>query len=215
MTDVPERVLEEFVEACHRAAGRGLMRCSSGNLSWRIDGGRLLASSSRSWMEDISPAEVSVCRISDGALLEGNKPTIEIAFHAGILRTRPDVNVVMHFQTPCAATLACRPPGEVNYFVIPEIPFYIGHVARVPFLLPGSKELAEAVTDAMRDHDMVIMGNHGQVTVADDMDHLIQNAEFFELACEIIVRGGESVQPLPQEEVNALLESKRARSHGA
>ena len=90
MTDVPERVLEEFVEACHRAAGRGLMRCSSGNLSWRVDGDRLLASSSRSWMEDISPAEVSVCRISDGALLEGNKPTIEIGFHAGILRTRPD-----------------------------------------------------------------------------------------------------------------------------
>jgi len=165
-------------------------------------------------MENLSPAQVSVCRISDGALLDGNKPTIEIGFHAGILRTRPDVHVVMHFQTPCATTLACRPPGEVDYFVIPEIPCYIGHVARVPYLPPGSKGLAKAVTDAMRDHDMVVMGNHGQVTVAADMDHLIQNAEFFELACGIIVRGGDGVRPLAEEEVNAMLEWKRARSSG-
>ena len=210
MKNVSEKTVGCFVQACHRVASHGLMRCSSGNLSQRVDDDRFLVTSSRSWMSKISPDDISLCLISDGSLLEGGKPTVEIGFHAGILKARSDVNVVMHFQTPCATTQACQKSADINYFVIPEIPFYIGHVARIPYLLPGSEELAQAVTDAMRDHDMVVMGNHGQVTVARDVDHAIQNAEFFELASEIILRSGNKVMPLPEKEVNALLELRQA-----
>ena len=218
MTDVPDQILREFLQACHKAAGRGLMRCSSGSLSRRLDNTRLLATSSRSWMEDISEEEVSVCRISDHSLVDGPKPTIEIGFHAEILRTRADVNVVMHFQTPFATALACREADDTNYFVIPEIPFYIGHVARVPYLLPGSKELAEAVAGAMQDHDLVIMSNHGMVTVAADYARAIQNAEFFELACEITTHAGDMLRPMTEEDVKNLLALRQAQanhiSHG-
>ncbi len=209
MNDVPDQVLAEFLQACHEAAGRGLMRCSSGNISRRLDDARLLATSSRSWAENLCADEVSVCRIADAALLDGPKPTVEIGFHAGILRARSDVNVVMHFQTPCATALACQETDDTDYFVIPEIPFYIGHVARVPYLLPGSQELAVAVTTAMQDHDLVIMSNHGMVTVATDYAHAIQNAEFFELACEVITRAGSTLKSLAQEDVDRLLELRQ------
>ena len=189
------------------------MKCSSGNLSMRV-GDQMLVTSSRSWMEDLTAEQVSVCSMSDGSLLEGNKPTVEIGFHAGILRTRPDINIVMHFQTPCATTIACSKQYDINFFVIPEIPFYIGHIARVPYLLPGSEELADAVTDAMKDHDMVIMGNHGIVTVAKDVEHAIQNAEFFELACDIITRGGDKVKSLPEPDANILLDLRNAANSG-
>ncbi len=209
MKPVSEKTIDCFAQACRRAAGSGLVRCSSGNLSQRIDNDRFLVTSSRSWMEKMSPADISLCQISDGLLLEGGKPTVEIGFHAGILKARPEVNVVMHFQSPCATALACRKPDNINYFVIPEIPFYIGPVARIPFLLPGTKALAQAVTDAMRDHDMVVMGNHGQATVARNVDYAIQNAEFFELASEIILRSGNKTMPLSEKEINELLELRR------
>ncbi|MCH8193154.1 MAG: class II aldolase/adducin family protein [Planctomycetes bacterium] len=210
MINLPEETLDCFVEACHRAASHGLIRCSSGNLSLRLDKDRMLVTASRSWLGRLSADDVSLCLISDGSLLEGGKPSVEIGIHAGILRTRPDVNLVMHFQTPCATALACQASDNINYNVIPEIPFYIGPVARIPYVLPGSKELAQAVTDAMREHDMVVMGNHGQVTVACDADLAIQNAEFFELASEIILRSGDRVTPLPEKEVQTLLELRRA-----
>ncbi len=157
-------------------------------------------------MSSLSREQVSVCNIAEGSVVEGPKPTVEIGFHAGILRSRPDVNVVMHFQTTNVTTLACQGTDEIDYFVIPEIPFYIGPVARVPYLLPGSEELAAAVEAAMREHDMVVMGNHGAVTVAQDYDHAIQNAEFFELACEIIVHAGGKLQPLFPADASRLLE---------
>ena len=60
----------------------------------------------------------------------------------------------------------------------------------------------------MRDHDLVMMSNHGQTTVACDVDHAIQNAEFFEMACEIILRSGDRLETLPEEAVRALLEAR-------
>lgn len=211
MTDIPERFMREFIEACHAAAARGLVRCSSGNMSLRLDSERMLVTTSGSWMENMSADGVCVCSISDGTAMDGKTPSVEIGFHAAILRSRPDVNVALHFQTPCATALASRPAENINYFVILEVPFYIGPVARIPYFQPGSEDLAGAVTDAMRTHDMATMANHGQVTVADNLAHAIQNAVFFELACEIIVHGGDQLTPLSSEATQRLLES-RAKS---
>ena len=206
MTDIQEQVVREFIQACHDTAARGLVRCSSGNMSLRLDSDRMLITTSRSWMEDLSADDVCVCRISDLSTMDEKKPSVEMGFHAGILRARPEVNVVLHFQTPCATALASRDIENIDYFVIPEVPFYIGPVARVGYSQPGSEILAKSVTDAMRTHDMVTIVNHGQVTVADDFAHAIQNASFFELACEIIVHGSDELTALSCEAAQHLLD---------
>lgn len=213
MKAIPGRILDAFVEACRSVAARGLVRCSSGNLSLRIDGGRMLIKASRSWMERLTRRDISVCRIGDGRLLAGRRPSVEIGFHSGILRTRPDVNAVLHFQSPCATALACRKSAP-DYFVIPEIPFYIGPVALVPFLPPGSKALAGAVVRAMRSRDLAVLSHHGQVTAGRDLDHAVQNAEFFELACQVIVAGGRAVVPLSARDAGAIQAAGRGGAEG-
>lgn len=203
--DVPKAKLDEFVDACRRAGAAGLMRCSSGNFSLRLDEERMLIKCSRSWMARVTPEDASLCRIADGAHLAGRKPSVELGFHAGILRERPGINCVLHFQTTCATALACQPARDVDYFVIPEIPYYIGPIGRVPYLPPGSPELARAVTEVMRTRNLAQMTSHGQVTAAADPDHAIQNALFFELACELIVRSNGQVEPLTAEAKRDLL----------
>jgi ribulose-5-phosphate 4-epimerase/fuculose-1-phosphate aldolase len=200
---VPARLLDAFVACCRDIARRGLVRCSSGNLSLRIDRERLLIKASRSWMERLAREDVSVCRVADGRLLRGRKPSVEIGFHSGVLRARPDVNVVLHVQSPAATALACR-RGRCNWAVIPEVPFYLGPVARVPYRLPGSRALADAVVEALGHHDLAVLENHGVVTAATDLDHAVQNAEFFELACEVLLRGGTGVTPLSPRAVREL-----------
>ena len=213
MEATPEKV-ECFAAACRRVGAMSLVRCSSGNLSWRVGGDLMLAKPSRVWMSDLRSDQVSVCRISDGAHLSGPKPTVEILFHAGVLRARPDMNVMLHFQTPFATTLACI-RRKKNFFVIPEIPFYIGEIAEIPFLQPGSEELALAVIDALTNHDMVLMRNHGQATVGRDFDHAFQNAAFFELACEILVRAGPESEPMPPDAVALLLAAHAGKAVAA
>jgi len=214
VTTISDESVSTFVRACREAAARGLMRCSSGNLSWRVDAEHMLVTATRSWASRLTEDDVVLLRTADGTVLDGRKPTIEVAFHAGILRARPDIDVVMHFQTTYATTLACQEAERINYFVIPEIPVYMGPIGHVPYLTPGSQELADAVIETMRDHDLAIMANHGQVTVARDLDHAIQNAEFFELACQIIIESGDCLRPLTEEAVRELLAMRASTSCG-
>lgn len=210
MKPTTRQQIERFVAACHETAARGLLRCSSGNLSCRSDSGTMLVTRTRSWLGRLTADDVAVCSIEDGTSLNGVIPTVEVRFHAGILRARPDVNAVLHYQSPHATALACQLRRRTNYNVIPEIPFYIGPVGHVPYLPPGSAELADAVIAVMSAHDLAVMANHGQVTAAADVDHAVQNAEFFELACQIILAGGADLTPLPAEAVRELLGQRQA-----
>ncbi|MCF6157657.1 MAG: class II aldolase/adducin family protein [wastewater metagenome] len=105
---ISEKCLDEFVTACHSVASHGLVRSSSGNLSCRINEEFMLITATGSWMGEITREQVAICRISDGAVLNEKKPSAENGFHFGILHERSDVNVVLHFQSPYATSLACR-----------------------------------------------------------------------------------------------------------
>ncbi len=210
MSEVSPEQIQQFVDACHKAAGYGLVKCSSGNMSWRVADDIMLVTATKSWISDITPDQVAVCRISDGQVLNGRRPSIESGFHAGIFQNRADVNVVLHFQSPAATTIACCDPKAVNFNVILELPFYIGEVASIPFLIPGSAELASAVISAMQDHDMVMLKNHGLVTAGCDLNSTIQQAVFFELACDIILRAGDKIAPLSAETVAKLREMAKS-----
>jgi len=152
----------------------------------------------------LSEKDIAVCRIKDEVTLNKYKPSKEIGFHAGILRERTDVNVVLHFQSPWATVVACHQPQIKDFYVIPEIPYYIGPVSVVPFLIPGSNQLARAVTSALKKHEMTILRNHGQVVVGLDLDQAIAKAVYFELACRIVFCNNKNLQYISKEHVSIL-----------
>ena len=182
-----EETIDAFVKACHRVAEYGLVCCSSGNISYRLDDKQALISASRTWLADITKQQVAICNISDRQSTNELKASIESGFHFGILRARSDVNVVLHFQSPYATAIACGDPSEYDFGIIVEVPFYIGRPTVIEYMQPGSAELAEAVVAAMGNCNMVILRNHGLVTVGGDFNEAIQRAVFFELACQILI----------------------------
>lgn len=210
MENISEKLFEEFVVAAHRVAAYGLTVCASGNMSWRIGDDLMLITQTDSWMSDISIDQVAVCRVSDMEPLNGKKPSKEIRFHSGILGEREDVDVVLHYQSPHATAVACHEPQIENFFVVPEIPYYIGRVGVVPYILPGSAEFAQAVTAVMTDHNLAILRNHGQVTVGKSLNEAIERATYFELACKIILTAGDNVSFLSEEAVATLYDLAKA-----
>ncbi|MDO8303697.1 MAG: class II aldolase/adducin family protein [Sedimentisphaerales bacterium] len=195
--------LDAFVAAAHSAAAHGLLQCSSGNMSWRIDDELVAVTASGSWLERLTKDDVVICRINDGEILNGKTPSIESRFHLGILRERKEMNVVLHYQSPYATAIACSSRREYNFCMLLEIPFYIGTIGWVDFFMPGSQELAMAVIDAAKRHDMVLLQNHGQVTAGRDFDDVIQKACFFELACRILLTNP-AAAAIEQESVERL-----------
>jgi ribulose-5-phosphate 4-epimerase/fuculose-1-phosphate aldolase len=198
--------IAKFIEQAHRVGKERLQLCSSGNLSWRVEGNTALVSGTGSWLPRLAEENVAVCDISTGSRIDGPKPSMESVFHLGVLRERKDMNVVLHFQSEYATIVSCMKKKPENFNVVAEVPCYCGcEIPVIPYFRPGSKELADAVTNALREHDCVLMSKHGQAVCGKDFDDAFQKAVFFEFACGIIVRAGEgNYQTLSDEEIRDL-----------
>lgn len=196
--------IEEFIKQAHRVGEAGLTICSSGNLSWRI-GDEALVSGTGSWVPTLQKEKVSHCTVATGEVLNGVKPSMESGFHLGVLRARPDVNVVLHFQSPYATAVSCMKKKPENFNVTAEVPCHVGReIPVIPYLRPGSPELAKAVVEAMQDHNSILLTNHGQVVCGKDFDQVFERAMFFEMACRIIIQSGGEYDVLTPQEIEDL-----------
>ena len=202
---VTEEQITTFIKQAHRVGEERLQHCSSGNISWRVNENIALVSGTGSWLPILKKENVAVCEISTGNHIDGAKPSMESSFHLGVLGQRPDVNVVLHFQSNFATTISCMSEKPTNFNVTAEVPCHCGkEIPIVPYFRPGSPELAKAVTEAMQNHDSVLLSKHGQVVCGKDFDDAFQKALFFEMACRIIVQSGFRYDVLTEQEIKDL-----------
>lgn len=196
--------IEKFVAEAHRVGDAGLTVCSSGNISWRI-GDEVLLSGTGSWVPNLTKEKVACCRLETGEVLNGVKPSMEHGFHLGVLRARPEINVVLHFQSPYATALACMKdiPSDLN--VTAEVPCHVGaEIPVIPYYRPGSPELAAAVVEALTNHNSALLRKHGQVVCGKDFDQAFERAMFFEMACRIAILSGGNFNTLSKAEIDDL-----------
>lgn len=201
---ITDEHIEQFIAQAHRVGDAGLTLCSSGNLSWRI-GENALVSGTGSWVPTLSKEKVAVCKIETGEVLNGVRPSMESGFHLGIFRERPDVNVVLHFQSCYATAVACMKQVPADFNVTAEIPCHVGsEIPVIPYFRPGSPELASHVIQAMKNHNSALLQKHGQVVCGKNFDEVFERATFFEMACRIIVLSGGEYQTLSKAEIENL-----------
>ena len=92
-----------------------------------------------------------------------------------------------------------------DYNVTAEVPCHVGSdIPVVPYYRPGSKELAEGVISALKDHNSVLLKKHGQVVCGKDFDEAFERAMFFEMACRIIILTGGKYETLTNAEIDDL-----------
>lgn len=179
---------DKFLEQAHRVGDAGLTICSSGNLSWRI-GDEALVSGTGSWVPALTKDKIAHVKVATGEVLNGVKPSMESGFHLGVLRERPDCDVVLHFQSPYATAVACMKNRPTNFNVTAEIPIHVGlEIPAIPYYRPGSPQLAEAVIAALKDHNSALLLKHGQVVCGKTFDEVFERAMFFEMACRIVIQ---------------------------
>jgi L-ribulose-5-phosphate 4-epimerase len=150
----------------------------------------------------------------DGNILGGkNPPSIEYAFHAGLMKTRPDVNAVVHSHPPYAIVWGLGdlpiPPITYDALLVGRLPF-------IPWHMVGSQELAEAVIDAVGRGMVggVFLRNHGLVMVGKDLRQAAdttlmveQTLKVLHLARQINLRPAE-LDDISIEKLKRLAESR-------
>lgn len=201
---ITEEHISRFISEAHRVGDAGLTVCSSGNISWRI-GDEVLLSGTGSWVPSLTRDKVACCRLETGEVLNGVKPSMEHGFHLGVLRARPDVDVVLHFQSPYATAVACMKDIPEDFNVTAEVPCHVGaEIPVIPYYRPGSPELAHAVVEALTHHNSALLRKHGQVVCGKDFNQAFERAMFFEMACRIVLLTGGHYNTLSRGEIDDL-----------
>ena len=205
-----------IVRAGRRLADAGLVAGPDGNVSVRFGDAQLLVTPSGASKGELREQDLVLVDL-DGrpAAGERGRPSSELALHLALYRARPDAAAVVHAHPPTATGFALA--GEdLMAPLLPEVILQAGGVPLVPYALPGSQALADAVACAAERHDALLLANHGAVAIGATLETAVQVMESLEHAARIVLVARQlgRVTPLTSEQVQALT-ARRAAERGA
>lgn len=155
----------EIVVRCKELDERGLNRGASGNMSARMGDSIVITPSAIPYV-DLEPDMLAVMPLaSEGGEWTGPlKPSTEWRFHLELMRSRPEINAVVHThaQFSTILSIARKPIPAIHYMMTAfggmEIPC-------CDYECYGTPELSDAILSAMGSMNGCLMANHGMLTV--------------------------------------------------
>ena len=196
---------EAIVEVGRRLYARGYTASNDGNISVRLDGGRLLMTPKSVCKGFMSPEMMCITDL-DGKKLAGERdPSSEMQMHLEVYRQRPDANAVVHAHPPIATGFAVA-GIPLDRAVLAEVVTTLGSVPIAEYATPSTKELPAAVRKYVKAHDGMLLANHGALTLGADLFAAYYKMETIEHFAKIslVARllGGERL--LSRQEVDRL-----------
>jgi L-fuculose-phosphate aldolase len=151
---------QAVIDACRRMNALGINQGTSGNISLRHRDGLLITPTSVPY--DTMKPEQIVFMAMDGTFAPGQKPSSEWRFHLDILRSRSDVNAVVHAHPPYATILA------IMGMEIPAVHYMIaaagGDTIRcAPYATFGTAELSGHAVAALEGRLACLLDHHGMI----------------------------------------------------
>ena len=199
-------VRAQIVRIVHELYEAGMITATGGNVSARIPGrDELWITPGQMFKGDLRPEMLIRLDLDGNVLDEGARsPSSERLMHCAAYRTRPDAQAVIHAHAPHATILA---DTGLPFVAISTEAAFFADMPRVPFIMPGTEELANAVGAALRDSWAVLMANHGLLVAgrtlrrAADMIEIIDRSAEIILGCHAV---GVAPPALPREMVTTL-----------
>jgi len=114
------------------------------------------------------------------------KPTSEQPMHLEVYRQRKDVRAVIHSHLIYANALAIT-TGKIRMDVIPEAAVAFGSVPITDFAMPSTSQNADAIRNLITNHDVMLIRNHGALTVGKNLDEALINLERLEHVSKTLV----------------------------
>ena len=167
---------------------RGLTHGSTGNISARLPSGEIIITPTGSSLGRLEPEQLSVLD-ENGQYQRGPKPTKEIPLHLAFYSTRPKhTGAVVHLHSCYATALSLLPTENENDWLPHLTPYGImqlGQVRLLPYHLPGSPALGEAIAGLAGKHAAVMLANHGPVVTAQTLEAAVYASEELEATAKL------------------------------
>jgi L-fuculose-phosphate aldolase len=158
----------DIVEVGRRLYARGYTASNDGNISVRLDAGRLLMTPKSVCKGFMTPEMMCVTDLEGRKLAGDRDPSSEMQMHLEVYRQRPDVNAVVHAHPPVATAFAVA-GIPLDRAVLAEVVTTLGSVPIAEYATPSTTELPAAVRKYVKAHDGMLLANHGALTLGADL----------------------------------------------
>ncbi len=178
--------LEERKEVARfmcRLYNQKLTTTSGGNVSMRI-GDIVLITASQTDKASIDESKIGIMSLSGKNLSESLKVSMEAQMHLAVYARRPDIKAIVHAH-PVFATSFAVAGKEIKTNLAGESRAVLGVPVSAPYALMGSKDLAVSVADASMKGNVILMENHGILTVGYNLLQAYDRMEVVEAAAKM------------------------------
>ena len=209
-------IREQICDVCHKMWQLGWVAANDGNVSVKLPDGRFLATPTGISKSFITPEKLVVIDGTGAVVnsLPGYKPSSEIKMHLRCYREREDVGAVVHAHPPTATGYAVAGKSLDEYSMI-ETVIAIGSIPLTPYGTPSTDEVPDAITPYLQEHDVMLLQNHGALTVGCDLITAYYRMETLELYAKISLTahllGG--AQEIPRDRIDTLLDLRENYYH--
>lgn len=175
---------EEVAYFMRRLYEKNLTTTSGGNLSMKINDNTILVSPSSLDKGRMNGGQIAEITLSGKNLTPELVPSIETNIHLAIYRKRPDVTAVVHAH-PVIATAFTAMNKQINTNLVAEARSILGLPVMTKYAPMGSKELAAIISDAVSQGNVMLMENHGILTVGNSLLQAFDRIEVLESAAKM------------------------------
>lgn len=191
---------QQIIQIVNELFEMGLLTATGGNISARAaDEGTLWITPSQMYKGGLTEADL--VRITpDGTVVEGNRvPSVEFQMHWRCYEARGEATAAVHTHAPIATAFGIT---NQTFPPINTDAVFLADTVTVPWYMPGSVELADAVGAAMQRSKGCILQNHGLMTVGPNLRKAATRAMLLEETAKIVLytkQFGGSVTLIPED----------------
>ena len=179
-------VRDAICDVCHKMWQLGWVAANDGNVSVKLPDGNFMCTPTGISKSFITSEKLVIINDKYEIIeaLDGYKPSSEIKMHLRCYKERDDVGAVVHAHPPTATGYAVAGIPLDKYSMI-ETVIAIGSVPVTPYGTPSTNEVPDAIAPYLQEHDVVLLENHGALTVGADLITAYYRMETLELFAKI------------------------------
>ncbi|MDQ3652534.1 MAG: class II aldolase/adducin family protein [Acidobacteriota bacterium] len=164
---------------------RSYVVSSDGNVSVRLDDGRIIATPTMTSKGRMTEDSLAVTNM-EGKALNNRRASSELAMHLLIYRERADVKSVCHAHPPHGSAFAVAGLA-IDQPILSEVILALGCVPLAEYGTPSTDELTEAMRPLVKHHNAILMANHGAVAYGADVWQAFDRLETLEHTAKITI----------------------------
>ncbi len=207
MTSTPRQIQARLIDLGRELVDRGLVLGSGGNLSYR-DENAMFITRSGALLHQLTPEDfLSVPLHKPWRRPETSpRPSTETPMHLAAYRARPEAQVIIHCHPVNAIAWAMT--GEPLPAVTPDFTLYLGaSVPALPYFLPGSQALADAIARTLSHAPAALLANHGVLVTGEDVSKARLRLHHIDETAAICLkaRAAGAFRPLQPDEIGEII----------